>query len=492
MYCVIVGDVIKSRRLTGEQQNELNKKMKAAFDNVNFQYSQYVFVNFSIVRGDGFEGVLISAGKSFQILYEIIKKAYPYKMRISVVMGELSSVGSRSDINQVNGPAIISAYSYLDEMKKRGKAGFFNIAFNSGYEGQPLISATLALLGTVTNRWTDRQREIVWAMEKYARQRDVVAKESGISEAAVSKHLAVADYEEYNMALGELENYGFAMDARGIARKKEAKPGSLAYLSVGWYECGNGNFKKALNMFKKALSAAKNEFGEESGQLIDIYIAIGYIQRELEKYDEALLNSQTALKICETNSVDKSELAYTLEAVGSVYGGLKRWNEALNCFKKALSIYENIYDKHNMYIAGCYMDLANVYARINNNKKALTCYEVALKIYNVNDKPDTLETAGVYFNLGNFYLLKSDYISALDFYNKSISIFKKLLPKNHLIYADIYFNIGIVYSVKNDFINALANYNLALKIYEKIKHPKTIKTHAVITKIKKKTEECPR
>jgi hypothetical protein len=118
MYCVIAGDIIKSRKHTGEQQDELNRKMKLAFDSVHFQYPQYIFVNFSIVRGDGFEGILISDRKSFQILSEIIKRVYSYKMRIGAVIGELGSIGSRNDINQVNGSAIITAYSYFEEIKK--------------------------------------------------------------------------------------------------------------------------------------------------------------------------------------------------------------------------------------------------------------------------------------------------------------------------------------------------------------------------------------
>ena len=58
MYCVIAGDIIESDKIA--DRNQAYKKMRDILNYINTEYMPHILAGLGLVRGDAFEGVLLS------------------------------------------------------------------------------------------------------------------------------------------------------------------------------------------------------------------------------------------------------------------------------------------------------------------------------------------------------------------------------------------------------------------------------------------------
>ncbi len=134
-------------------------------------------------------------------------------------------------------------------------------------------------------------------------------------------------------------------------------PPSSMYLSIGLAFDELENYKKAENIFKKALTLDQNN------QLI--YISLGncyfkqrYYKSAIESYDHAL-------------SID-GNYHHAFLNKGICFNRLKLFHEAIKQFENALRINSNN--------AETYINLADSYYQLNNYDKAIINFQIALKI----------------------------------------------------------------------------------------------------------------
>lgn len=208
MYCVIMGDIVKSKNLDSISYDRLICAAKEAFARVNDKYKENIMASFGLVRGDAFEGVLYTQDNATQIVQDIIKAFYradKTTIRICAVLGELTMTSSNR--NETNGPAFHRALDILGEMKKSGNKNWMQVSFEIGAFGKSLVNSNLALLSALTERWTDRQREIVWATEENDGIRKTISKMFGIMPPVVSRHLKIAKYDIYRQAWNSLTEH---------------------------------------------------------------------------------------------------------------------------------------------------------------------------------------------------------------------------------------------------------------------------------------------
>ena len=95
MYCVVVGDIIQSRKMEEERDRESNRrKIEEIFNQINTEYLGDILSEFGIVRGDAFEGVLYSAVVATDIVQELIiafwEKCRLF-IRVAIVSDRLST-----------------------------------------------------------------------------------------------------------------------------------------------------------------------------------------------------------------------------------------------------------------------------------------------------------------------------------------------------------------------------------------------------------------
>ncbi|MCL2342938.1 MAG: SatD family protein [Firmicutes bacterium] len=208
MYCVIVGDIVNSREMDFETREAATRAVKATLNGINTKYKDVILADFGIVRGDALEGVLTEPSYAPRILPEIIRNLYRAQkvtLRFSVVIDELSVVSN--DRNEADGPAFHTALEKLDTLKARKSDHWLQVSFVTNTVEQPLVDGLFDLLTALTGGWTDRQREIAWAMDESARKQSAVSEALGISPPAVSKQLRAMCYDQYAYAWIRLEVY---------------------------------------------------------------------------------------------------------------------------------------------------------------------------------------------------------------------------------------------------------------------------------------------
>ena len=208
MYCVIVGDIVNSREMSHEVREKVTRAAQEAFDRINAGYADSLVTTFGMVRGDAFEGVMLTTRHAARIVQDIIKAFYREEktaVRVSVVFGELTVIGD--DRNITDGPAFHKAFDDLERMKGRRSTHWLQASFDVGDRVRPLVDSNMALLSALTGGWTERQRETVWAMEEHNCQQKAVSEEMGIPPSVVSKQLKAASFDAYRKAWDGLAEY---------------------------------------------------------------------------------------------------------------------------------------------------------------------------------------------------------------------------------------------------------------------------------------------
>ena len=215
LYSVIVGDLIDSKTKDVAARAVIFRAAKDTFDRINANYGDGILAEFGLVRGDAFEGVLLARRMAPRIIQEIIKGFYEAdgtRLRICMVTSELTTVST--DRNEADGPAFHQALAAIEEMKKSGSRHWLQVSMHTQSAGQPLLEGLLSALTALTETWTDRQRQIVWAMEALSGQRRLVAEQLGINVSSVYKQLKAARYPAYRQAWQSMERYFEDLDPR--------------------------------------------------------------------------------------------------------------------------------------------------------------------------------------------------------------------------------------------------------------------------------------
>ncbi len=367
MYCVIVGDIINSKEIVEPERREaLLRAAKGVFSSINAKYYDALLADFGVVRGDGFEGVLLAKYLAPKIIREIIKGLYraeKTRVRIAAVVGELSSVSN--DRNECDGPAFHRALGLLEALKKRKSERWLQIAFDAGETAQPLIDSLLGLLGALAGGWTEKQREIVWAME-HSQLQIRTAAISGVKPAVISKQLKAANYEEYRNAWESLEDYLIIADEARIALYDETrivvtnKAGTEEEPVVDGLACYNvalkafDDFKldRVVSLFGMALEWAKQTFGTEDVRLIPFYdmLALSLVTTGEALGAEEALGASFKLR----EGLSKVNIRYIgiLLAVALIAAESERYEKAKELMKYALKLAENSSEKDDNLLIG--------------------------------------------------------------------------------------------------------------------------------------------
>lgn len=179
MYCVIVGDIIRSKSLNFETREDDTSAIERIMEQINAKYVESIMASLGIVRGDAFEGVLFSQQYAPKIIQELIRAFYEerhLKIRVSAVRDELSSVST--DRNKSDGPAFYRAIQEIEKMKDENSDHWFQVSIITNTIAQPLVDSIMQLLATITKKWTEKQREIVWTMSDVTDQQNLAGKKT--------------------------------------------------------------------------------------------------------------------------------------------------------------------------------------------------------------------------------------------------------------------------------------------------------------------------
>jgi tetratricopeptide (TPR) repeat protein len=350
MYCIVMGDIVNSRTLGAATRQRAARAAQAAFDSINTKYMGSLIADFGMVRGDAFEGVILTQSFAPQIVQDIIKAVYAVEktiVRISVVLGELSVIDG--DRNKTDGPAFHRALEKLSEIKKANSPHWLQVHFDVGSSlTQGLVDGQMALLAALTERWTDKQRKIVWEMESLGGSQKAVARKLEATPSVVTKQLKAAGYEAYRMAWDGLTEYLAKMDEY-MAEGKPAPPQSyVPFFNIALRKASHHDFAGALKPAKKALALAKQGTGET--QHVAIYNLLAEIYTNIKQYKNAARSISEALRIQAPMPKARLEYAKTLEAKAQLCLATRNFKDAKMYYNEALSTARNVVEAGHPYI----------------------------------------------------------------------------------------------------------------------------------------------
>ncbi|MDD2563574.1 MAG: tetratricopeptide repeat protein [Salinivirgaceae bacterium] len=216
--------------------------------------------------------------------------------------------------------------------------------------------------------------------------------------------------------------YDLAIQISSEKEKQDSKYTRLkanALRGLGAVELNRGDFKKALQLFEKAI---------ESFTIVD--------------RQEGIANS------------------YIDIGITYYYQGL--YNLSLKAYLQALDIFRTLRITNS--IASTYGNMAVVLSTQEKYKEALKYYFDALEI--VEGSTNIIAMAYIYNNIGSLYQTTKEYEKALDFFQKALPLLKEMNDKKGI--GACYSNIGLMFKNTDNLDQAIQYFKRSLKIFEEI------------------------
>lgn len=236
-------------------------------------------------------------------------------------------------------------------------------------------------------------------------------------------------YINYGITLIKLGQYGDAVSQlkKSISDKDNKivrENNKRAYRAIGISYYKNGNYKKAISNFDKALDIDELDYLNE-----DIMCYKADASMTIGDNEEAL---KIFTKMIEKN--DKSEAAIYYIKRGNIYMLRQEYDLALSDYENAISKNSKNYDYY----------ISKYNALIANNKKqeALNSLNEAITL--------AVKSSASNLTLGKLYYYSGDITSATNFLNKSID------EKNY----DAYYYLGLIAEDNKEIDLALQYYNV--------------------------------
>ena len=234
-----------------------------------------------------------------------------------------------------------------------------------------------------------------------------------------------------------------------------------------------GKYEEAINYYERSLQFDIEQYGANHIYIGIDYFFIGLSYFLLEKYNDFIENFNKALNIYESKNLigNKEELSKlkfdVLYQIAITYVHQEKWNNALDYYKKALSLCLETYGEFHKKTAALYERFGYANIRLVNTDDAIQSYLNALKIYkNINAGDKAI--AGCLVRLSYAYIiLTNDFSAALSNLKTAEDIYNRILPAGSLEFASLYGKFAAYYRHTLEVHKAIDYIDKALLIYDK-------------------------
>ncbi len=191
-FVVIIGDIVRSRRLGRDNRARTQARLKRTFLEINRNYKKSICAPLQFTAGDEFQGVFKNAAPVWEVINRIREAMSPVAVRFGVGIGAITT--RISDQPQaMDGPAFHRARDALERAQEFLK----QTCLSSGKpEWDEEVNAWLDVLSSIRSTWSARAREVIHLYQGFQKL-EPIAKKLKISVQAVSKHLRVTGYKAY-------------------------------------------------------------------------------------------------------------------------------------------------------------------------------------------------------------------------------------------------------------------------------------------------------
>lgn len=192
VFVVVIGDVVRSRRLRRSKRAKIQAQLEKSFLQVNRDYKEIISTPLQFTAGDEFQGVFKTAKNILSVIYQLREAVLPVPVRFGIGIGKITTPVSDKP-QAMDGPAFHRARDALESTHEF----LGQICLSSDHpDRDKVINAWLDVLNFIRSTWSSRAREVLHLYEDFEKLEPVASK-LGISVQAVSKHLKVTGYKAY-------------------------------------------------------------------------------------------------------------------------------------------------------------------------------------------------------------------------------------------------------------------------------------------------------
>jgi CHAT domain-containing protein/Tfp pilus assembly protein PilF len=284
-------------------------------------------------------------------------------------------------------------------------------------------------------------------------------------------------YRRKNMIDQALHFYERTISIYNDTAKVDHDELAKLYKSLGdLYFDDMGDWEKGLEYHKKFLALRKANYPEThpevgtANEILSIdYLFVGKFDESIDLFFDALSVYKKAF------SPDHPKIANLYHNLGNAFiqkgiyfNSTKDIKEALPYFQEALRIRKEIYPEKSYYIATCLVGIGTIYQRLDSNDMALNYLFESVEMLRDVYGAENYIAGYIYSQIGEVYEQKLDWDNSLRYFQKAMDIFQSTTPDEHTIRAVVLNNFAYMYSRKGDYDMALNYYQKALNanIYE--------------------------
>ena len=111
-FVVIIGDIVRSRRLSRNRRSTTQSRLKEVFVTINGRNKRTVITPLQFTAGDEFQGVLQNPGSAPLVIRKVREAIAPVSVRFGIGIGEISTPVS-AEPQSMDGPAVHRARADL-------------------------------------------------------------------------------------------------------------------------------------------------------------------------------------------------------------------------------------------------------------------------------------------------------------------------------------------------------------------------------------------
>lgn len=225
---------------------------------------------------------------------------------------------------------------------------------------------------------------------------------------------------------------------------------------------------KALKYFNLAKDITTQNYGFKNPDVALSYQNIGNVYLFRNDYYEAVKQFNMSKDLYRglmgdsTRHVGQSQIL-----LGITYNAMKKYDLALDYYKQALDIFDNIFKENkNPEIANIYNNMGVTYENKKDYKQAFLYYQKALKMRKELYDYEHPEIAYSYSNIAGVFDHMEEFDKAIAYYQKSIDVLRKSKGSKHQDIGLMYNNIAATYYNMDELSKSLSYFNQALEIMQ--------------------------
>lgn len=226
------------------------------------------------------------------------------------------------------------------------------------------------------------------------------------------------------------------------------------------------NVKRCQRRFdeaKQLVDTALELFGQEKAGQLHSYLVLGLIAMEQYNWLEAYNFFSKSLALSELTD-NQRMIAWNLNNLCITSWGLKRYEDAITYYERAMSLFHIIQDP--VHSATAKMNLGIVYVELGRYSEALKLYLVIESIF--VQTQDKLRLAMLNNNKGMVYHQLQQCNEAENAYKLSIELWQQIGNIQSLV--NVMDNLGLLYLAQGLYDNAIATFQDALNQLAQIKN----------------------